>query len=314
MVASWKAKYDAPRLAWSPDGKLLARTDNSTTVRVYEAATGRQVMAVGGKLRAAGVSPRSRPTGSLWRRPRARGQYGCGTWSDGGAAHGEFVGPTYQPSEVAFVPGEPPRLAAVDHQAAYLWRPDPPDPLVLPLLQRAYRVPVLTVSPDGRWLVAGPDDRLRGWDVSAGPPGPPLDLACRGQIAARFARRSDRLTVIVKAARGRTVQLRARQVRLARAGPSAPVWLSTFDVPAGLPDGSRMTALWTTAARLAQHDGAQAVHVWNVGAGDAPGPYRSAGSRTPSRSPRTGLGSPSKRARPCMSTTRTRWSCGRSGR
>jgi WD40 repeat protein len=49
VVASWKAKYDYPRLAWSPDGKLLARTDNSTTVRVYEAATGRQVLAVGGK-------------------------------------------------------------------------------------------------------------------------------------------------------------------------------------------------------------------------------------------------------------------------
>jgi WD40 repeat protein len=49
VVSSWKAKYDYPRLAWSPDGKLLARTDNSTTVRVYEAATGRQVMAVGGK-------------------------------------------------------------------------------------------------------------------------------------------------------------------------------------------------------------------------------------------------------------------------
>jgi WD40 repeat protein len=50
LVAGWKAKYDyAPGLAWSPDGRLLARTDNSTTVRIYEVATGREVMAVGGK-------------------------------------------------------------------------------------------------------------------------------------------------------------------------------------------------------------------------------------------------------------------------
>ena len=49
-----------PGLAWSPDGRLLARTDNSTTVRVYEVATGRQVMAVGGKrgrLRCVAFSP-----------------------------------------------------------------------------------------------------------------------------------------------------------------------------------------------------------------------------------------------------------------
>ena len=50
LLAKWKAKYSyVPGLAWSPDGRLLARTDNSTTVRVYEVSTGRQVMAVGGK-------------------------------------------------------------------------------------------------------------------------------------------------------------------------------------------------------------------------------------------------------------------------
>jgi len=37
------------RVAWSPDGRLLARANGSTTVRVYESATGRETIAIGKK-------------------------------------------------------------------------------------------------------------------------------------------------------------------------------------------------------------------------------------------------------------------------
>jgi WD40 repeat protein len=49
-LVSWKAKYSyVPRLAWSPDVRLLARTDRSTTSRLYDVETGRQVAALGAK-------------------------------------------------------------------------------------------------------------------------------------------------------------------------------------------------------------------------------------------------------------------------
>jgi WD40 repeat protein len=50
LPAKWTVRpCDIPGLAWSPDGRLLARADNSTTVRVYDAMTGRERMAVGEK-------------------------------------------------------------------------------------------------------------------------------------------------------------------------------------------------------------------------------------------------------------------------
>jgi WD40 repeat protein len=61
LLAQWKAKYSyVPDLAWSPDGRLLARTDRSTTVRVYEVDSGTVVMAVGtrrGLLTSVAFSP-----------------------------------------------------------------------------------------------------------------------------------------------------------------------------------------------------------------------------------------------------------------
>jgi WD40 repeat protein len=36
-------------VAWSPDGRLLARADRSTTARVYETAAGREVASLKAK-------------------------------------------------------------------------------------------------------------------------------------------------------------------------------------------------------------------------------------------------------------------------
>jgi WD40 repeat protein len=50
VLVKWTAKYSyAPGLAWSPDSRLLARTDDTRTVRLYDASTGREVSALGTK-------------------------------------------------------------------------------------------------------------------------------------------------------------------------------------------------------------------------------------------------------------------------
>ncbi|HKA06173.1 MAG TPA: hypothetical protein VKD71_02870 [Gemmataceae bacterium] len=50
LLTKWKVNNcEIPGLAWSPDGRLLARTDDSRTLRVYEAASGRVVMALRAK-------------------------------------------------------------------------------------------------------------------------------------------------------------------------------------------------------------------------------------------------------------------------
>jgi hypothetical protein len=50
LLTKWKVNNcEIPGLAWSPDGRLFARSDDSRTLRVYEAASGRSVMAVRAK-------------------------------------------------------------------------------------------------------------------------------------------------------------------------------------------------------------------------------------------------------------------------
>jgi WD40 repeat protein len=45
-MAAWKVKYCyIPKLAWSPDGRRLARADLSTTVRIYDVAARKEVLA-----------------------------------------------------------------------------------------------------------------------------------------------------------------------------------------------------------------------------------------------------------------------------
>jgi WD40 repeat protein len=45
-MAAWKVKYCyIPKLAWSPDGRRLARADLSTTVRIYDVAARKEMLA-----------------------------------------------------------------------------------------------------------------------------------------------------------------------------------------------------------------------------------------------------------------------------
>jgi len=46
QMAAWKVKYCyIPKLAWSPDGRRLARADLSATVRIYDVAARKEVLA-----------------------------------------------------------------------------------------------------------------------------------------------------------------------------------------------------------------------------------------------------------------------------
>lgn len=107
----------------------------------------------------------------------------------------EYVGLPSEARQVAFVPGHPPRLAAVTDAAAYVWPPDEPDPVKYSWGKTARGEPVLTVSPDGRWLVAGPNEHLRGWALAGGRPRP-KDLAHAGRLAAQLSATGGRLNVV----------------------------------------------------------------------------------------------------------------------
>jgi WD40 repeat protein len=78
----------------------------------------------------------------------------------------EFIGPTSHAYEVAFVPGECMRVAGTSNTAAYLWSLDSSDPTVMEWNENAWGQPVFEASPDGKWLVAGPTEALRCWDLS----------------------------------------------------------------------------------------------------------------------------------------------------
>jgi DNA-binding beta-propeller fold protein YncE len=189
----------------------------------------------------------------------------------------EYVGGPPRPYQVAFVPGDPPRLLAVNRLAAYLWEPDRADPVELRWGPGADTPPV-TVSPDGRWLAVCMTDVQKCWGLSATPPGPPAELAIPDLLAARLAGTDARLTAVCRSAN--PDRLLVREVSFGRRSPndSSPA-RTVLPVPPELQPqvGTIDPGSWLHAAVLSE-DGRRlvltarekAAHVWDVRAGGPP--------------------------------------------
>ena len=186
----------------------------------------------------------------------------------------EYVGPTQQVRQVVFVPGEPMRLAAATNEAAHVWRPDRTDPVVLSWDAPGWTEPRLSASPDGRWLVAGPIDRLNCWDLTTDPPGGLTALSLSGLLAARFTGTRDRLTVVYKWADADRFELRAADLPVSGRKAGVPGPPAGLLVPWGIAEqvGAVKPAEWRhfialsdDGSRLALSAREKAVHVWDVG-------------------------------------------------
>jgi WD40 repeat protein len=199
----------------------------------------------------------------------------------------EYVGPPRQPWHVAFVPGDPPRLAAVDNQAAYLWRLDRPDPAVLTWEEPpAWGEPLLSPSPDGRWLAAGTNVLLALWDLDADPPDGPVSRRVPGAMFARFAASPAELLVVSTVGGGDSFQVRAGSLPVAEPKAKSPGRAAVLPLVGDLPTRvERMTAsdwriqtdLSADGARLAivprERAGdplAREAFIWDVGTGKPP--------------------------------------------
>jgi hypothetical protein len=189
----------------------------------------------------------------------------------------EYVGGPPRPYQVAFVPGDPPRLLAVHRLAAYLWEPDRPDPLELRWGPGADAPPV-TISRDGRWLAVTMADLQKCWDLSATPLRPPAELAISDVLAARLAGTDARLTAVCRSTTpGR---LLVREVSFGRPVPGGPPPVRTvLPVPPEVEQqvGTIDPGSWLHAAllsedgrRLALTAREKAVHVWHVTTGAPP--------------------------------------------
>ena len=191
----------------------------------------------------------------------------------------EFTGPTDWVRHVAFVPGDPPRLAAVVRQAAYLWRLDGPEPVVLKWKDKeAGSEPRLLVSQDGRRLVAGSGEVPVCWDLRTHPPRAPVSLPVPGLLTARLAGPDGQLVVVAKQRFRGTSELHAVRWKVPSKtrSPGKPVGLP---MPAEL--APRVMALSSTdwqlkavlsddASRLAICPEEKAVHIWDVGPEEPP--------------------------------------------
>ena len=108
----------------------------------------------------------------------------------------EYGGLTNTPCQVAFVPGDPPRVAAASSEQICLWDAGSPRPHILLLPASIRSDPILAVSPDGRWLAAVGPDTQRCWDLSVHPWGKPSEMNLPGVLAAHFVGPAARLTAV----------------------------------------------------------------------------------------------------------------------
>lgn len=188
----------------------------------------------------------------------------------------EYTGPGHKAYEVAFVPGDPPRLAAADNGAAYVWPPDGGEPAVLAWNETAWGEPVLEVSPDGKWLAAGPTQRLRVWDVSARSLRPPRERFWTGLLIARFQVIPDRLTLVCHETNGGPLGVRIGDLYVKRGRPAR--WLSiqmdldTADHVRGAnPSVGRRTRALSDDGRWLALDTEKGVSLWDAATGTLAG-------------------------------------------
>ena len=207
----------------------------------------------------------------------------------------EYVGPPRQATRITFVPGDPPRLAAVAHQdahsqAVYLWRLDRPEPTILAWTEGnegvAWNEPVLAMSADGHWLVAGPYFDPRRWDLSVDPPAGPVALQVpAAAMVARIAP-PDRLMIVYfrDGPDGVIPQLHAAKLDLSLPGEWSPTHPSPLVMTTDLTVRvSRMSPSDWRLKSVLSNDGkrlavaprerigqplAREAFVWDVGSGD----------------------------------------------
>jgi WD40 repeat protein len=194
----------------------------------------------------------------------------------------EYTGPTSEIVHVAVVPGTPARLAAVDNTAVYLWDLNDPRPVAeLRWEEDAWGNPVLSVSPDGRWLVAGPAEHLRVWDIATFPIRAQKPVDFRGLFRAEFVGEFEGLTVVGRLTTDETHSLRRFPWPVGTNRPwAAPVTgapLVEFELPDDLADmvskintadGRRHTTLSADGSRFAfsgWHE--KGVTVWDAATG-----------------------------------------------
>jgi WD40 repeat protein len=109
----------------------------------------------------------------------------------------EYLGSPGEAGRVAFVPGEPPRLAAVAHEAVCLWEVGRPDPVASwPWEDVGDRSALITASADGRWLAVVPNAKVALCDLSVTGTGPVIKPALYGVLAVRFSGRPERLVLV----------------------------------------------------------------------------------------------------------------------
>jgi WD40 repeat protein len=188
----------------------------------------------------------------------------------------EYTGPKSEIVHVAFVPSTPPRLAAVDRANVYLWNLDYPKPVAeLRWDGKARGNPVLAVSPDGRWIVAGPIERLLACDTTTLRSKPSSLFGAAGSLRVDFDRDSDRLRWICRMTGGilMRIDVPVRRGRGRLKSSHSVYFVLTDDLadrvaeinPA---DGPRHTALSPGGARFAfsgWHE--KGVTVWDGGTG-----------------------------------------------
>jgi WD40 repeat protein len=184
----------------------------------------------------------------------------------------EYVGCPQRPHQVAFVPGDPPRLAAAANTAAYVWPPGASDPVVLAWDETAWGEPILTVSADGRWLVAGPNERLRGWDLARGGRRP-KELFQEGVLAAQLSAADGRLNLAYKFCwKDETALIVERLPMAGRTRPKS----QDLELDSHLERRVRTlnqsscrseVALSADGRRLALSPNEKSVHLWDTGSG-----------------------------------------------